>query len=379
MPETKKRARAAELGIRIGRLQRGKNNAITDVPGVLVGHATVFQGEARQDRVQGIARTGVTVVYPRKTIWDDQAYAGCFALNGNGEMTGLLWVEESGLLSTPIGITNTHSVGLVRDAFISYHYKKNPASRKSWIMPVVGETWDGFLNDIYGMHVREEHVFKALDSACSGPVGEGAVGGGTGMTCHEFKGGIGTSSRIVALQRREFTVGTLVQANYGRRYQLVVDGVPVGREIPISEVPGRTDFEEILLPPQHEGSIIVIIATDIPLLPDQCRRLARRAALGLARVGSISSDNSGDIFLAFSTGNLINFSKLESNEEAFAVRTLSHEAMTWIFEAVVESVEEAILNALCAATTVTGIRGQTAYALPLDRMMQILRQYGRAR
>ena len=377
MSQIEKRVRGADLGIRIGRLPRGPYNAITDVPGVLVGHATVIEGQPGTDRVKGIARTGVTVVFPQKNIWENQVYAGAFSLNGNGEMTGLLWVEESGLLGTPIAITNTHSVGMVRDAIISYYFSNNPDSKSQWMIPVVGETWDGFLNDVNGMHVKQEHVFQALDSASSGMVAEGSVGGGTGMVCYEFKGGIGTSSRVISLNGRQFCVAALVQANYGRRHQLIVDGVPVGKEIPVTEVPGRTDLKETDFVPRHEGSIITIIATDVPLLADQCKRLARRGALGIARAGSMGADSSGDIFLAFSTGNRIHSSLHAASDEGFAVRTFGHEVLTPIFEAAVESVEEAVLNALCTATTLTGIRKQTAYALPLDRLVGIMRKYGR--
>ena len=377
MSQIEKRTRAADLEIRIGRLPRGPYNAITDVPGVLVGHSTVIEGQPETDRVEGIARTGVTVIFPHKNIWEEHVYAGAFSLNGNGEMTGLLWVEESGLLGTPIGITNTHSVGLVRDAIISYYFSRNSDSKSRWMIPVVGETWDGFLNDVNGMHVKQEHVHQALDSASSGVVTEGSVGGGTGMVCYEFKGGVGTSSRVISLNGRQFCLAALVQANYGRRYQLIVDGVPVGRDIPVTEVPGRTDLQQTGLSSSREGSIIVIIATDIPLLADQCKRLARRGALGIARAGSMGADSSGDIFLAFSTGNRIHSSLHAASNEGFAVRTLGHEALTPIFEAVVESVEEAVLNALCTAATLTGIRKQTAYALPLDKLVGIMRKYGK--
>ncbi len=368
-----RRRRVRDLGIRIGRLEPGRFNAITDVPGVLVGQETVIHGEPGGGRVAGVARTGVTVIYPRATVWDDHAYAGSFSLNGNGEMTGLLWVEESGLLSTPIGLTNTHSVGLVRDSIIAWYFARHPASTIRWMMPVVAETWDGYLNDINGMHVGREHVFRALDAAAGGPVAEGAVGGGTGMTCFEFKGGIGTSSRQAPLGGRTWTVGALCQANFGRRRQLVVGGVPVGEAIPVSEVPGRADLRESEALAVHEGSIIVIVATDAPLLGDQCKRLARRAALGLARVGSYSADNSGDIFLAFSTANSIPREAGAGTGRPFSVLTVDHESLSILFEAVVESVEESILNALCAATTVTGIRGQTAHALPLERLRSLWR------
>ena len=370
-----KRPRIRELGIKIGRMEPGPVNAITDVPGVLVGHKTVIHGEPRGNLVKGIARTGVTVIFPQKTIWDDHLYAGSFSLNGNGEMTGLLWVEECGLLSTPIGLTNTHSVGLVRDSIISWFFRNNPDSKVSWMLPVVTETWDGYLNDINGMHVTREHVFEALDSASSGPVQEGAVGGGTGMTCHEFKGGIGTSSRLVPIGGEKYTVGTLVQTNYGARYHFLVKGVPVGEEIPTSEIPGREDLKSPT-PEFHEGSIIIIIATNAPLLADQCKRLARRSAMGLSRVGSFSADCSGDIFLAFSTGNVVKSN--HPSGKTIDVKTLSHESMTMLFEAVTESVEESILNALCAAVTTNGIRNRIVYSLPTDRLVQVLGKYGRA-
>ena len=341
---------------------------ITDVEGIGVGHVTIIEGDD--------IRTGVTAILPRGKKYDP-CFAGWYTLNGNGEMTGLLWVEESGLIGTPIAITNTHSVGLVRDSIISYYFSRHPESKTQWMIPVVGETWDGFLNDVNGMHIKQDHVFQALDAASSGRVAEGSVGGGTGMTCYEFKGGIGTSSRVLSLNGCEFCVAALVQANYGRRDQLLVDGVPVGREIPVTEVPGRTDRKQTGLNRHHEGSIIAIIATDVPLLADQCKRLARRGALGIARAGSMGADGSGDIFFAFSTGNRIPSSVPTGSDGGFAVRTLAHEGLNPIFEAVVESVEEAVLNALCAATTLTGIRRQTAYALPLDRLLSIMRQYGR--
>jgi D-aminopeptidase len=372
-----KRIRSRELGIKIGRWNPGPLNAITDVPGVLVGHETIMHGEPFNDTVKGIARTGVTVVFPRKNIFDDYVYAGSYSLNGNGEMTGLLWVDESGLLTTPIALTNTHSVGVVRDSMIAWYFDKYPDSSLKWMMPVVAETWDGYLNDINGMHVNNQHVFKALNRASAGSVAEGSVGGGTGMTCYEFKGGIGTSSRLLPLCGSNYTVGTLVQANYGRRYQLRVNGVPVGENISTKEVPGRQDLEDPELPKTHEGSIIVIIATNAPLLADQCKRLARRAAMGLARIGSYSADNSGDIFFAFSTGNNIRGGLASDNGEFFNVQTIGHDDISVLFEAVVESVEESILNALCAASTITGIQNQTAFALPLDKFAEIMEHYGR--
>ncbi len=374
-PVREKRVRARELGIKIGRMDPGDLNAITDVPGVLVGHKTVIHGKSRENQVKGIARTGVTVVFPSKNIWDDNVYAGSFSLNGNGEMTGLLWVEECGLLSTPIGITNTHSVGIVRDSIISWYFHKEPSSTIDWMLPVVAETWDGYLNDINGMHVTREHVFQAMDSASSGPVQEGAVGGGTGMTCHEFKGGIGTSSRRISIGGNKYTLGSLVQANYGLRHHFLVQGVPVGEEIPIREIPGRMDLMKnpTSLPP--EGSIIIIVATDVPLLADQCKRLARRAAMGLSRVGSYSADSSGDIFLAFSTANTINTDQPPG--KTIHVKTVSHDSMSVLFAAVAECVEESILNALCAAVTVKGIKGHVSHSLPTERLVQVLRKYRR--
>jgi len=366
------RVRARDLGIRIGRLNPGPWNAITDVAGVRVGHATLVSGEGPPIRGQVPVRTGVTVVVPHAgNLGADPVFAGYHVLNGNGEMTGLPWIEESGLLTTPVAITNTHSVGVVRDALISYGLQRHgPEQALVWSLPVVAETYDGFLSDINGMHVRPEHVFAALDSAADGPVAEGCVGGGTGMICHEFKGGIGTASRVLAPEKGGWTVGVLVQANYGRREQLRVDGVPVGRELgpDVVPLPG--------MPVGDAGSIIVIVATDAPLLPGQCRRLAQRATLGIARMGGIGANSSGDIFLAFSTANR----GLGENEESLqpiTVQTLPAGAMTPLFEAAADAVEEAILNALCVAVTTTGINGVVVHALPLDRLREVLRAYKR--
>lgn len=352
------RARLRDLGITIGDLPTGRYNAITDVPGVLVGHHTLIYDEPR------VARTGVTVILPREDkIWDNNAYAGYFSFNGNGEMTGLPWLEESGTLGSPIGITNTHQVGLVRDAFVGYEIEKG--SGMGWLLPVVAETYDGWLNDINAFHLRQEHVMQALGNAKSGPVAEGNVGGGTGMICHEFKGGIGTASRIVSGTSGDFTVGVLVQANYGDRELLRVDGIPVGWEISETHTPypwGK---------PPSGSSIIVIIGTDAPLLPDQCKRLARRATVGLARVGGVGHNGSGDIFLAFATGNSIP----AKTDTIQTIRTLPHQHLNPFFEAVAEATEEAILNALCAAETMTGFQGHTAHALPLDELQRIMAKY----
>jgi D-aminopeptidase len=364
------RRRARELGVVIGRFDPGPWNAISDVPGVQVGHTTLISGDGPLVVGQGPVRTGVTVVVPREDCAAEPVFAAYHVLNGNGEMTGLPWLDEVGMLATPVAITNTHSVGVVRDAIIQYQLTRRPESLDdAWSLPVVAETWDGFLSDINGMHVRPEHVFAALDAAASGPVAEGCVGGGTGMICHGFKGGIGTASRALPEDAGAWTVGALVQANYGTRELLRIDGMPVGREIGPQVVPTPA-----MSVPAGGGSIIIIVATDAPLLPLQCRRLAQRATIGLARVGGVGANSSGDIFLAFSTGN----SGLLGRARTLHVRMLPNDAMTAIFEAVTEATEEAIVNALCAAVTTVGRDGHTAYALPLDRLQQVLRAYGRS-
>jgi len=356
------RARARDLGIVIGTLPPGEKNAITDVPGVRVGHTTLVDG----DRI----RTGVTVVLPHEgSPWYEPVFAGAHRLNGNGELTGLEWIRESGMLCSPIGLTNTHSVGVVRDALISAEVdSRGDDDREFWSLPVVGETWDGLLNDINGMHVRPEHLFAALAAASDGPVEEGNVGSGTGMICHGFKGGIGTSSRVVA-EAGDAIVGVLVQANHGRRERLRVNGVPVCEEIPVSEVPdpyGRV--------PPGAGSIIVLVATDAPLLPVQCERLAQRAGLGIARVGGVGENSSGDLFLSFSSGNR-GLPSADYGAEApltVQVEMLANNYITPLFDAVVEATEEAIVNALCAAETMTGANGVTARGLPLDRLHDVV-------
>ena len=354
------RARLRDLGITIGVLPTGAHNAITDVPGVRVGHTTIIRDEPR------VARTGVTVVMPRGgTIWQDSAVAGFHSFNGNGEMTGMHWVAESGLLGSPIGITNTFQVGVVRDAFIAYAIDKGCG--KPWHLPVVAETFDGKLNDIGAFHVTREHVYKALDEANGGPVAEGNVGGGTGMCCHGFKGGIGTSSRVVDVKGKPYTVGALVQANYGKRELFRVDGVPVGREIGPDHTPlvGRTAPEG--------NSIIIVVGTDAPLIPLQCRRLAQRATVGLARVGGVGHNGSGDIFLAFSTGNHLD----EDAHGVVGLQMLDHNLLNRLFDAVAEAVEESILNALTAAETMTGCKGYTAHAIPLDELKKVMAKYNR--
>jgi D-aminopeptidase len=369
-----RRVRARDLGIRLGRLAPGAWNAITDVPGVRVGHTTLIAGDGPLVVGQGPVRTGVTVIVPHAgNMARDPLFAASHVLNGDGEMTGLAWVEESGMLTTPIAITNTHSVGVVRDAIISYDVARHGGARDEvrWSLPVVAETYDGLLSDINGMHVKPEHVFAAFDGAVSGTVAEGCVGGGTGMICHGFKGGIGTSSRVLAETDGGWTVGVLVQANYGSRAFLRVDGVPVGREIPTSEVPSPWDSYD------DTGSIIVIVATNAPIIAGQCRRMAQRATLGIARMGGLGANGSGDIFLAFSTANRGMFDKRPLSEP-IAVRMLQHDAMTPLFEAVADCTEEAILNAMCMATTMTGANGRTAHALPLDRLARVMAKYGRS-
>jgi D-aminopeptidase len=365
------RARARDLGIRIGRLATGPWNAITDVPGVRVGHTTLISGDGPLVVGKGPVRTGVTVIVPHEgDVGADPVYAGYHQLNGNGEMTGVAWIEESGLLTTPIGITNTHSVGVVHDALIAYGVAHGSLDLDlSWSLPVVAETYDGWLNDINGFHVKPEHVFQALESAAAGPVVEGCVGGGTGMNCHEFKGGIGTSSRVLPADRGGWTAGVLVQANYGRRSLLRVDGVPVGEEISREEVPPPWPK------PRGDGSIIIVIATDAPLLPHQCKRLAQRATIGLARVGGNGDNGSGDLFLAFSTGN-----RGVDPKGAIApvpVRAYPNSAISDLFEAVADATQEAIVNALCMATTTVGINDRTSHAIPLDRLQEVMRKYHR--
>lgn len=365
------RKRLRELGIAIGRFPTGKHNAITDVAGVRVGQTTLISGEGDLVVGEGPVRTGVTVILPHEgDVGADPLFAGSHTLNGNGEMTGLLWVKESGMLTSPIAITNTHSVGVVRDALIAYEVQRMKRPESFWSLPVVGETYDGWLNDINGMHITQQHVWDAIDSASGGPVAEGCVGGGTGMNCHEFKGGTGTSSRVLPDDLGGWTVGVLVQANYGSRHLLRIDGVPVGEMISYAEVPGFRDVPRAQAP--GDGSIIIIVATDAPLLPHQCERLAQRATIGLARVGGIGANSSGDIFLAFATGNRGLTGAEEETQAISTCRMVSNDAMSPIFEACAEATEEAILNAMCMATTTTGINGRTIYAIPLDRVRELV-------
>lgn len=380
--------RARDLGIVIGEGRPGAWNAITDVPGVRVGHATLISGEGPLVVGTGPIRTGVTVVVPRDDDdWSIPVFAGSHTLNGNGELTGLEWIRETGLLHGPIGLTNTHSVGTVRDALVGAATRSGLHGSANWALPVVGETWDGRLNDIDGQHVRPEHVAAALKDATSGPVVEGNVGGGTGMICHEFKGGIGTASRRLRADLGGWTVGVLVQANYGRRGLLRIDGVPVGEAIRTSEIPSphsrvRTGIGDTHAgPPPGSGSIIGIVATDAPLLPGQCARLAQRAALGLARTGGLGATTSGDLFLCFATGNrdLPPSDDRPSTYEPIRLLAVPDPGLDPLIEATVEATEEAIVNTLVAAETMTGRDGITAYPLPHDRLVEVMAAAGRLR
>jgi D-aminopeptidase len=333
--------------IKVGEIESGPLDAITDVDGVRVGNTTLIEGDD--------VRTGVTVVVP--TLDGAPCFAATHRLNGNGELTGLEWVRESGLLTTPIGITNTFSVGVVRDALVASQHRAN---RGRWHLPVVGETYDGRLNDIEGMHVRAEHVFKALDGATDGPVQQGSVGGGTGMICHGFKGGIGTASRRAG----EHVVGVLVQANHGARRRLTIDGVPAGRELGADRVPLPSDQED-----GGSGSIIVIVATDAPLLPHQCARLAQRASLGIARTGGAGEDSSGDLLLAFAVGN-------RDPETAGNASVVPNQQLNPFFYAAIEATEQAIVNTLLSADTMTGRDGTTVHALPHVALLDVMQRYG---
>ena len=359
--QTKPRAR--DLGVPFDGTP-GANNAITDVAGVEVGHTTLISGEGTLKVGEGPVRTGGTAILPRGKASRDAVFGAWFTLNGNGEMTGTTWLEDSGLLDGPVMITNTHSVGVVRDAVIAWKVKRGEPDMEGywWSLPVVAETWDGFLNDINGFHVKPEHVFHALDSAHAGAVEEGSVGGGTGMICNEFKGGIGTASRVIDTKDGGYTVGVLVQCNYGRRGELRIAGVPVGKEIP-----------EHAAYHQDIGSIIIVIATDAPLIPTQLKRVARRAALGLGRDGSYSGDGSGDIFIAFSTAN----SGMASPKGIHDIKMLPNDSLDPIFLATVQATEEAVVNAMVAAETMTGIDGHTVIALPHDRLREVLKKYNR--
>jgi D-aminopeptidase len=368
--ESTARPRARDLGIPFDGTP-GPLNAITDVAGVLVGHTTLISGNGKLVVGQGPVRTGVTAVLPRGTASMDRfSFAGWYSQNGNGEMTGTHWVEESGFLEGPVMITNTHSVGVVRDAVIAWRVAHGPAGPDDdwWSLPVVAETWDGWLNDINGFHVKAEHALHAIDSAHAGPVEEGSVGGGTGMVCNGFKGGIGTSSRKLADKDGGYTVGVLVQCNFGRRFNLRIAGIPVGREIESEDPYAWLPSEAAEL-----GSIIVVVATDAPLLPHQLKRIARRVPLGIGRIGSIASNGSGDIFIAFSTAN----PGASDVGHLVDLKMVPNLSLDPLFAATVAATEEAIVNAMVAATDMTGINGHHVRALPHDELRAVLAKYNR--
>ena len=354
--------RARDLGVPFEGTP-GTLNSITDVNGVEVGYRTLVSGEGKLQVGVGPVRTGVTAIFPRGKSAVDPVFAGWFTENGNGEMTGTTWVEESGFLYGPVMITNTHSVGVVRDTVIDWQLKHGtPIPLEDWwSLPVVAETWDGELNDINGFHVKADDAIAAMQDAHPGPIAEGNVGGGTGMVCFEFKGGTGTSSRKLPENLGGYTVGVLVQCNFGVRHLLRIAGAPVGYEIPLDT--HRSDI----------GSIIVVVATDAPLLPHQMKRIARRVTLGLGRLGSISGNDSGDIFIAFSTAN----AGAGLAQKSANVRTLANGLMDSLFEATVQATEEAVVNAMIAAKTMTGINGHTVEALPHDRLREVLKKYNR--
>src|SRR5437899_5003874 len=368
--------RARDLGIPF-EATPGKFNSITDVSGVEVGYTTLISGEGKLEVGKGPVRTGVTAIIPRgHDSLNDPAYAGYFSLNGNGEMTGTAWLEESGFLEGPIIITNTHSVGVARDAVIAWRIKHGAPDTTGywWSLPGVAETWDGWLNDINGFHVKPEDVWHALDTAHGGAIDEGSVGGGTGMICYELKGGNGTASRVVSVAvdggadpagqkvSRAYTVGVFLQANFGRRPQLIIAGVPVGKEIP-----GEVYKKE-------SGSCIAVVATDAPLLPNQLKRLARRVSLGLARTGTISGNGSGDLFIAFSTANK---NAWAPDQVTHSVQTIPNDLMDPIFAGVVQATEEAVVNALVDNQTMIGAGNHRVEALPHDRLRELLKKYNR--
>ena len=363
LAQTSPRARA--LGVPFDGMP-GPLDAITDVKGVEVGDSTLIRGEGKLEVGQGPVRTGVTVLFPRGRGDAEPVYAGWYAQNGNGEMTGTTWVEESGFLEGPLAITNTHSVGLVRDSIIAWSVQSGRIALQPWSLPVVAETWDGYLNDINGFHVQQGDVFSAIHAARSGPVPEGNVGGGTGMVCYGFKGGDGSASRVLPAEAGGYTVGVLVQCNCGRRPQLTIAGVPVGKLIPSSP-----DHAGLATEVRGDvGSIIIVVATDAPLLPTQLKRLARRATMGLARTGSSSGNSSGDIFIAFSTANR----GADKEPGPNTVLTVSNERISPLFQATVEATEEAIVNAMVAAQTMTGLDGHRIEALPHDKLEELMKR-----
>lgn len=364
--------RARDLGVQFEGVP-GKFNAITDVKGVEVGHSTIISGSGKNIIGKGPVRTGVTAIFPRGKKFNP-VYANWYSLNGNGEMTGTTWITESGFLETPIMITNTNSVGVVRDAVLKWFVDTNWYGNDDWwyTYPVVGETYDGFLNDIYGFHVQEQHVYEAINNASPGPVTEGNVGGGTGMLTLGFKGGIGTASRRVKINNKTYTIGALVQSNFGSKRNLTISGVPVGKELKdtlnvVFNAPPSNKRQE------GDGSIIVIVATDAPLLPHQLKRITHRISIGIGVVGGRGSNGSGDIFLAFSTANPRAFDR--KNERS--IKSFPNDKITPLFEATVQTVEESIINAMIAAETMEGINNNKAYALPHDTLIEVLKKYNR--
>ena len=358
--------RARDLGINFSGTP-GKLNAITDVKGVEVGYKTLIEGNGKLITGKGPVRTGVTAIFPRGKGSLERVFAAWYTLNGNGEMTGTTWVKESGGLGSPVLITNTHSVGVVRDAVIEWYMKKlNQSDYAGDVsLPVVAETWDGYLNDINGFHIKKQHVFEAMEAATSGPIAEGNVGGGTGMIAHQFKGGTGTSSRKVDEKLGGYTVGVLVQANYGKRELLTIAGVPVGKEL--------TDLMPVFKKDVDQGSIIVVVATDAPLLPHQLERIAKRVSLGIGVMGGRGGNSSGDIFIAFSTAN----PEVSKDDGLVHLEMLPNERINPLFEAAAAATEEAIVNAMIAAETMEGINGNKVYAIPHDRLVAILKKYNR--
>ncbi len=363
--QTKKRAR--DLGVPFDGVT-GKWNAITDVVGVEVGYSTIISGEGKLVVGKGPVRTGVTAIFPKGKNFRDRVFGAWYTLNGNGEMTGTTWLEESGSLGCPILITNTHSVGIVRDAVVEWNALKGTSGDYSgdFSLPIVAETWDGRLNDINGFHVKKEHAFEAMNSATAGSIAEGNIGGGTGMVAHSFKGGTGTSSRKLNEKDGNYTVGVLVQANYGSRELLRIAGVPVGKEIS-DLLPERGKLDD------GTGSIIVVVATDAPLLPHQLKRLLKRVSIGIGIMGGRGENSSGDIFVAFSTAN----PEQSSSKEIANLKMLPNEKIGPLFRATVDATEEAIVNALIAAETMTGINGNKVHALPHDRLREVLKKYNR--
>lgn len=368
---TAQKPRARDLGIPFYG-QPGRYNAITDVKGVEVGYSTIISGQGKNVLGKGPVRTGVTAIFPTGKV-SRPVFSNWYALNGNGEMTGTTWITESGFLETPIMITNSNSVGVVRDAVLKWFVEKNWFKEDLWFAyPVVAETYDGLLNDIYGFHVKESHAFEALNSAASGPIKEGNVGGGTGMMCLGFKGGTGTASRVVKYKDTTYTVGVLLQANFGAKKNFTIAGVPVGRELRDTL---NYEIHKLATSRRQEGdgSIIVVVATDAPLSPGQLKRLAARVPIGIGLVGGRGENSSGDIFIAFSTGNDGAFNR----DSTTHIELFSNDLINSLFEATVQSVEEAVINAMVAAETMEGINGNKAHALPHNRVVEILKKYNR--